>query len=48
MVINISGATFLLMLYLWFIFMVEKKEFRKLPQVRKFFGARSFPQEKNP
>ena len=35
--INISVATFLLFIYLWFIMSVEKKEFKKLPVVGRFF-----------
>ena len=35
--INISVATFLLFIYLWFIMSVEKKEFKKLPIVGRFF-----------
>jgi len=36
--LNLGMATFLLFCYLWFIMNVEKKEFRKLPVVGKYFG----------
>lgn len=32
------SATFLLLLYLWFILRVEKREFQRLPVVGKYFG----------
>jgi O-antigen/teichoic acid export membrane protein len=35
--VSISAATILLFIYLWFIMSVEKKEFKKLPVVGRFF-----------
>jgi O-antigen/teichoic acid export membrane protein len=36
-VINFSAATFLLLVYVWFIVTIEKKEFKKLPVIGRFF-----------
>ena len=36
-VVSISTATILLFIYLWFIMTVERKEFKKLPVVGRFF-----------
>lgn len=36
-IINLSAATFLLLIYLWFIMRIERKEFKKLPVVGRFF-----------
>lgn len=35
--INISTATFLLLIYLWFIITIEKSEFKKLPVIGRLF-----------
>ena len=34
---NYSSATFLLFIYLWFIMVIERKEFKKLPVIGRFF-----------
>ncbi len=36
-IVSISAATILLCIYLWFIMTVEKKEFKKLPVLGRFF-----------
>ena len=36
-IVDLSAATFLLLLYLWFLTLVERQEFKKLPVVGKFF-----------
>jgi asparagine N-glycosylation enzyme membrane subunit Stt3 len=36
-IINFVSATLLLLLYLWFIVNVERKEFQRLPVVGKYF-----------
>ena len=36
-VVDLSVATFLLLQYLWFLTLVERQEFKKLPVVGKFF-----------
>ena len=35
--VNFTTATFLLIIYLWFIFRVERKEFKKLPVIGRLF-----------
>jgi O-antigen/teichoic acid export membrane protein len=35
--VNIAAATFLLLIYLWFIMTIERKEFKKLPVIGRFF-----------
>ena len=37
LIINLSTATFLLLVYLWFIITIERKEFKKLPVIGRFF-----------
>jgi hypothetical protein len=36
-IINFISATFLLLLYIWFVLNVEWKEFQKMPVVGKYF-----------
>ena len=36
-VVNTAVATFLLLIYLWFIMTIERKEFKKLPAIGRFF-----------
>lgn len=36
LIANLSVATFLLFIYIWFIITIEKKEFKKLPVIGKF------------
>ena len=36
-IVNLSAATFLLLIYLWFIMTIERKEFKKLPVIGRFF-----------
>jgi O-antigen/teichoic acid export membrane protein len=35
--VNVAAATFLLLIYLWFIMTIERKEFKKLPVIGRFF-----------
>lgn len=36
-IVNVSAATFLLLIYLWFVMTIERKEFKKLPAIGRFF-----------
>jgi len=36
-ILNFISATFLLLLYIWFVLNVEWKEFQKMPVVGKYF-----------
>lgn len=40
--INFTSATFLLLLYVWFILQVEWKEFQHMPVIGKYFKSRNF------
>jgi O-antigen/teichoic acid export membrane protein len=40
-ILNLSVATFLILIYLWFIINVERKEFQKLPVVGRFFNRKT-------
>ncbi|MGZ4049462.1 MAG: lipopolysaccharide biosynthesis protein [Bacteroidia bacterium] len=45
--VNFISASLLLMIYVWFILFIERKEFQRLPVVGKYFNTRNLVESNN-